>query len=122
MPADDRVYDPGGDVKTPKLVHYVEPEFSPSSREAYVEGTVKISTVVTTAGKPAQCRVVRGLSAEEDRTAMEVLKQWSFEPGIPPVKGVARGRKRLSPRAIECPVGQIDSQNGERQRPTFRGR
>ncbi|MBV8864556.1 MAG: energy transducer TonB [Acidobacteriaceae bacterium] len=78
---DDRVYEPGGDVKPPRLLHYVEPEFSPSSKEAYVEGTVKLSTLVTTAGKPIECRIIRGLSAEEDRTAMEALKQWTFEPG-----------------------------------------
>lgn len=80
-PDDDQVYEPGGDVKAPKLVHYVEPEFSPSAKEAYVEGAVKLSTVVTTAGKPTDCRVLRGLSAEEDRTAMEALKKWTFEPG-----------------------------------------
>jgi TonB family protein len=79
--SDDHVYEPGGDVKPPKLVHYVEPEFSPSSKEAYVEGTVKISTVVTTDGKPTECRIASGLSTEEDRTALEALKQWVFQPG-----------------------------------------
>ncbi len=78
---DDQVYEPGGDVKPPKLVHYVEPEFSPSSKEAYVEGTVKISTVVTAEGRATECRVSSGLSTEEDRTALEALKQWTFEPG-----------------------------------------
>ncbi len=78
---DDPIYEPGGDVKPPKLIHYVEPEFSPSSKEAYVEGTVKISTVVTSAGNPTACRIISGLSSEEDRTAMEALKQWKFEPG-----------------------------------------
>ena len=80
-PDNDRVYEPGGDVKSPKLIHYVEPEFSPSSKEAYVEGTVKISTVITTEGKPTDCRVIHGLSTQEDRTAMDALKQWTFEPG-----------------------------------------
>jgi len=79
--ADDPVYKPGGDVKPPKLIHYVEPEFSPASKEAFVEGTVKISTVITRDGKPSECRVASGLSSEEDRTAMEALKQWTFQPG-----------------------------------------
>lgn len=43
----EKIYEPGGDVKQPKLVHYVEPEFSANSKEAFVEGTVKISTVIT---------------------------------------------------------------------------
>ncbi len=80
-PDDDHVYEPGGDVKAPKLVHYVEPEFSPSAKEAYVEGTVKLSTVVTTEGKPTDCRVLRGLSAEEDRIAIDALQKWTFAPG-----------------------------------------
>ena len=77
----DKVYEPGGDVKRPKLVHYVEPEFSPKSKEAFVEGTVKISTVVTSQGVATSYHVVSGLNAEEDRTAVEALKQWTFQPG-----------------------------------------
>ncbi len=77
----EKVYEVGGDVKSPKLVHYVEPDFSPKSKEAYVEGTVKISTVVTKAGETRDMRVTSGLNSEEDRTAVEALKQWKFEPG-----------------------------------------
>ena len=79
--ADDPVYEPGKDVKAPKLIHYVEPEFSGSSKEAFVEGTVKISTVVTRDGLPSELRVVRGLNAKEDETAVDALKQWRFQPG-----------------------------------------
>jgi TonB family protein len=79
--AEETIYEPGGDVKPPKLVHYVEPAFSPSSKEAFVEGTVKISTVVTREGVATDLRVTRGLNAEEDRTAMEAVKQWKFQPG-----------------------------------------
>lgn len=79
--ADETVYEPGGDVRPPKLVHYVEPAFSSSSKEAFVEGTVKISTVVTADGKPTDARVLKGLNSEEDRTAIEAVMQWRFEPG-----------------------------------------
>lgn len=79
--APEPVYEPGGDVKPPKLVHYVEPAFSPSSKEAFVEGTVRISTVVTREGVATSLRVTSGLNAEEDRTAIEAVKQWKFQPG-----------------------------------------
>ena len=79
--SDDTVYEPGGDVKPPKLTHYVEPAFSTSSKEAFVEGIVKISTVVTTEGRPTDLRVVRGLNSEEDRTAMDAVTEWRFQPG-----------------------------------------
>lgn len=80
-PESEKIYEAGGDVKRPKLIHYVEPEFSPKSKEAFVEGTVKISTVVTTDGLPTNYRVVSGLNTEEDRTAVEAVKQWRFQPG-----------------------------------------
>lgn len=85
---EDAVYEPGGDVKPPKLIHYVEPAFSSSSKEAFVEGTVKISTVVTVDGKPSDSKVVKGLNADEDRTAMEAVEQWRFEPGTKDGKAV----------------------------------
>ena len=75
------VYEPGGAVKAPKLLHYVEPEFSSQSKEAFLEGTVKISTVVTADGHPSESRIIHGLNAEEDKTALEPLKQWRFQPG-----------------------------------------
>ena len=78
---EDPVYDPGGEVAPPKLLHYVEPEFSPSSSEAYVEGTVNLSTVVTTEGRTRDSRVVSGLTAQEDHRAIDALKQWTFKPG-----------------------------------------
>lgn len=78
---DNAVYEPGGDVKPPKLVHYVEPAFSSSSKEAFVEGTVRISTVVTTEGKPTDAHVVKGLNSDEDHNAMEAVMQWRFLPG-----------------------------------------
>ena len=80
-PKEDPVYEPGKDVKAPKLIHYVEPQFSPSSKEAFVEGTVKISVIVTTDGIPTNLKIVNGLNTQEDQTAIEALKQWRFQPG-----------------------------------------
>ncbi len=75
------VYIAGGDVKPPKVIHYVEPAFSPSSQEAYVEGVVRIAAVVNLDGLPANLEVTKGLNAEEDKLAVEALKQWRFKPG-----------------------------------------
>ena len=75
------VYTPGGDVKPPKVIHYVEPSFSDASKEAFVEGVVKLKTTVTPEGLPSDIEVTRGLNAEEDRTAVDAVKQWRFQPG-----------------------------------------
>ncbi|MFL6446542.1 MAG: energy transducer TonB [Bryobacteraceae bacterium] len=80
-PVPVEVFEPGPNVKAPKLIHYVEPEFSPNSKEAFVEGVVKVSTVVTTDGTVSTCQIVRGLNSEEDRTALKAVKLWRFQPG-----------------------------------------
>ena len=72
------IYVVGGDVKPPTLIHYVEPA---SSQAAYVEGVVRISTVVELNGAPSDMHVTKGLNAEEDRLALEALSQWRFKPG-----------------------------------------
>jgi TonB family protein len=77
----DPVYEPGGDVKSPKLVHYVEPAPVHSSKQAFIDGMVRLSTVVTVEGKPTELRVLRGLTGDEDRTAMDAVAQWRFQPG-----------------------------------------
>jgi TonB family protein len=73
------IYTVGGDVKPPKILHYVEPE--PSEQETYVEGTVKIAAVINLDGTPSDLHVVKGLNDSEDKLALEALKQWRFSPG-----------------------------------------
>jgi protein TonB len=75
------VYTPGGEVTKPKVVHYVEPQFSSSSKEAFVEGVVKLKTTVTPDGLPSDIEVTKGLNAEENQAAVEAVKQWRFQPG-----------------------------------------
>ncbi len=83
------VYTPGGDVKAPKLLHYVEPDFASSSRNAFVNGVVRLSTVVTADGTPAEVKVVKGLNDEEDQEAVKAVTQWRFRPGTKSDKPVA---------------------------------
>ncbi len=73
------IYAVGGDVKPPKIVHYVEPD--PSSQDAYVEGIVKLAAVINLDGVPSDLKVIKGLNDEEDKLALEALKQWRFSPG-----------------------------------------
>lgn len=75
---DDRVYAVGGDVKAPSVIHSVEPE---SSEGSYVEGVVRISSVVNTDGVATDLHVTKSLTEAADRLALEALKQWRFKPG-----------------------------------------
>lgn len=81
VPTEGPVYEPGGDVTRPKLVHYVEPAPSNLSKERFVDGTVRLSAVVTAEGKTSDLRILRGLNGSQDRTAMDAVAQWRFEPG-----------------------------------------
>lgn len=77
----DPVYEPGGDVTRPKLLHSVEPAFSTKSNEAFVEGTVTVSAVVNTHGTLTDVHVLKGLGSTQDQSALDALKEWRFEPG-----------------------------------------
>lgn len=77
-----KVYTPGGDVTPPKLIHYVEPAVSQSSKTAFAAGTVRILTVVTRGGIPTELRVTKGLDADQNRAALNAVKQWRFRPGL----------------------------------------
>ena len=75
------VYTPGGDVKPPKVIHYVEPAFPNTSKAAFIEGVVKLKTTVTTEGLPIDVEVTHGLNAEEDKNAIDAVTRWRFQPG-----------------------------------------
>lgn len=75
------VYSPGGDVKPPKVIHYVEPAFADTSKEAFVDGVVFLKTTVTPEGVPIDIEVTKGLNTQEDGNAVDAVKQWRFQPG-----------------------------------------
>jgi TonB family protein len=76
----DPIYEIGGDVKPPKLVHVVEPEFSVHSEQAFVSGVVKIQMIVTSEGLPKEPKVLSGLGDVQNKKAVEAVKQWRFNP------------------------------------------
>ncbi len=86
---DEPVYEVGGDVKGPRVLHRVMPEFTPKSREQHIEGSVILATVVTSKGEPRRVRVQKSLDKELDAKAVEALRQWQFAPGQKDNKPVA---------------------------------
>jgi len=75
------VYTTGGDVKPPKITHYVEPAFTDTSKDAFVDGVVKLKTTVTPEGLPIDIEIIKGLNDPENHNAIEAVKQWRFQPG-----------------------------------------
>ncbi len=77
----EKVYDIGGDVQAPKLIHVVEPEFDPKSEDAFTTGAVKIQIVITAKGEVRNPKVLTGNSAQQNKKAADAVLQWRFKPG-----------------------------------------
>ena len=76
----ESVYDIGGEVQPPKLIHVQEPSFDPKSEEAFTSGVVRIQIVVTHEGSVRDPKVVSGLNERQDKKAVEAVEHWRFKP------------------------------------------
>ena len=74
---------PGDGVSMPRVVHQVNPEYTPEALRAKLEGTVLLQAVVRTHGVPSDISVLRSLDRRFglDQQAVAALKQWRFAPG-----------------------------------------
>ena len=55
------VYRPGGDVKPPRLVREVKPQYTPEAMEARIQGTLWLEAVVLDTGEVGDVEVTRSL-------------------------------------------------------------
>ena len=74
---------PGDGVSMPRVVHQVNPEYTPEALRAKIEGTVLLQAVVRTHGVASDIKVLRPLDSRFglDQQAVAALKQWRFAPG-----------------------------------------
>jgi protein TonB len=68
-----------GDVKPPKLVRKIEPEYPEIARQARVEGVVIIEATTDVYGRVTGVRVLRSLPLL-DAAAVDAVRQWVYEP------------------------------------------
>ncbi len=71
------VYEPGGDVKPPKLLFSVRPYYPKSKTK---EGNVVLKAIITSEGSISDVVVLKSLDPELDDSAIHALRQWKFEP------------------------------------------
>ena len=70
-----------GNVKPPKIVNHVQPEYPASAREDKIEGTVILNTVIDERGRVRNPTVAESSgNAELDRSASDAVAQWTFQP------------------------------------------
>ena len=87
----ETVYTPGNGVRLPKVVKQVKATYTQEAKDAHIEGTVELSTVVLADGTVGAVKVTRSLDTTYglDEEAIKAMKQWIFEPGTKDGKAVA---------------------------------
>jgi TonB family protein len=69
----------GGDVKPPRKIKDVNPEYPADAKDAGIEGVVVVETVVDREGKVSSTKILRSVP-ELDQAAIDAIVQWEFEP------------------------------------------
>lgn len=70
-----------GNVKPPKIVNQVPPDYPASARDAKIEGTVVVDTVIDKQGRVQNPTVAESSgNADLDRSAVDTVAQWRFQP------------------------------------------
>jgi TonB family protein len=68
-------------IAAPKQVYSPEPEFSEKARKAAEQGTVTLSLIVGTDGKPRDLKVICSSAPDLNENAINAVQSWKFEPG-----------------------------------------
>jgi TonB family protein len=83
------VFQVGGSVSPPRVVHKTEPDFPEETRKAGHQGTVVIRAVIGQDGSVHDPRVVRSLGWGLDEKALEAVRHWTFTPATKDGRKVA---------------------------------
>ena len=74
------VYRVGGEVAAPHIIYRVDPEYSDKARKAKINGTVVVSLIVAADGRVRDVQVIKSLTPDLDRKAIEAFRKWKFSP------------------------------------------
>jgi len=88
--AAEKVYVPGNGVSVPVLVKEVRPDYPPAAKNARIDGSVLLQSVVQRDGTVGAVKVLKSLDGQRglDRAAIDAMKQWRFKPGLKDGKAV----------------------------------
>jgi len=76
---DEPVVRAAGDIKPPKLVRRIEPDYPEIARQARVEGVVILEATTDVFGRVTGVRVLRSFPLL-DAAAVDAVRQWVYEP------------------------------------------
>jgi protein TonB len=69
----------GGNVKEPKLISSVLPQYPPAARASGQQGDVVVETTIDKSGNVVRMHVISG-PASLRGAAMDALRRWKYEP------------------------------------------
>jgi len=76
------IYHAGVDgVTVPSITYRVDPSYTEEAKQAKIQGTVGLSLVVNTQGRPDDIQVTQSVDTGLDLNAVAALSQWLFKPG-----------------------------------------
>jgi TonB family protein len=76
-------------IKAPRALYTPEPKYSRNARNQKIEGTVTLSMIIGTDGKPHDVKLVKSLEPSLDAIAIEGVKKWKFAPATKDGRPVA---------------------------------
>ncbi len=77
-----------GDIKPPKLIKKVDPDYPAEAKEAGIEGIVIVEATTDIYGRVADAKVLRSIP-ELDQAAIDAVRQWVYEPMV--IEGEPKG-------------------------------
>jgi len=78
----DDVLRVGPGVTAPRLLHKVEPQYSPVARADHIQGTIVLRLVVNEKGHATDINVISPLGFGLDEQALAAVQKWEFAPGM----------------------------------------
>ena len=106
----------GAGVTPPRLLHKIEPEYSPVARADHIQGSVVLQLAVDEQGRAVGITVISPLGFGLDERAIAAVEQWRFAAGTKDGKPV----KILATVEVNFRFPQIwFDEKAERQRTSF---
>jgi protein TonB len=70
------------EMSRPRALQPIQPRYTEQARKAGVQGTVIVEAIIDETGHATNVRVVRGLPMGLDRSAVEAIRQVTFQPAM----------------------------------------
>jgi protein TonB len=72
----------GGEIKEPKVIDQIQPQYPEAARRARIQGPVILELIVDKQGKVRDVRVLRGLPLGCTESAVEAVRRWKYSPSL----------------------------------------